>query len=166
MQGGQDAAHHDVVLGRQSLPWKQALFRQCLFYGNVDCLFRAVRCCVLPALLLCCTACSGPQSTLAPAGADSENIARLFFWMTGLFAFIWAAVVTLALLLPRLHSLATDKAGRLLIVGGGVVLPVTVLTVLLVFGLASLRSALRPGSDPLSIEIVGSQWWWSTAQRT
>ena len=95
-------------------------------------MFRAVRCCVLPALLLCCTACSGPQSTLAPAGADSENIARLFFWMTGLFAFIWAAVVTLALLLPRLHSLATDKAGRLLIVGGGVVLPVTVLTVLLV----------------------------------
>ena len=39
-------------------------------------------------------------------------------------------------------------------------------TVLLVFGLASLRSALRPGSDPLSIEIVGSQWWWRVRYHT
>jgi cytochrome c oxidase subunit II len=93
-------------------------------------------------------------------------MAQLFFWMTGVFAVIWAAVVALALLLPRLTSLATDKGGKLLIVGGGVVLPVTVLTVLLVFGLASLRSALRPGSDPLSIEIVGSQWWWRVRYHT
>ena len=105
-------------------------------------------------------ACSGPQSALEPAGADAEHIAQLFFGMAVLFAIIWSAVVILALLLPRVDSLATEQGGRRLVIGGGVILPLLVLTVLLVLGLASLRSTLRPGSDPLALEIVGSQWWW------
>lgn len=105
-------------------------------------------------------ACGGPQSALAPAGADAEDMAQFFLWMTAVFAVIWAAVVALAMLLPRLPSLATEQGGRRLIIGGGVILPLVVLSVLLVFGLASLRSMLRPGTDPLALEIVGAQWWW------
>jgi cytochrome c oxidase subunit 2 len=93
-------------------------------------------------------------------------MAQLFFWMTAIFAVIWAAVVTLALLLPRLQSLATEQGGKRLIIGGGVILPIVVLSVLLVFGLASLRSTLRPGADPLSLEIVGAQWWWRVRYHT
>lgn len=110
--------------------------------------------------LSCCVACSGPQSALEPAGADAEHVAQLFFGMAVLFAIIWSAVVILALLLPRVHALATEQGGKRLIIGGGVILPLLVLAVLLVLGLASLRSTLRPGSDPLALEIVGSQWWW------
>ena len=115
---------------------------------------------MLTVLLTCCAACSGPQSALAPAGADAADMAQLFFWMTAIFGVIWIAVIVLAMLLPRLHGLATDSGGKWLIIGGGVILPLVVLSVLLVVGLASLRSTLRPGSDPLSLDIVGSQWFW------
>lgn len=100
------------------------------------------------------------MSALAPAGVDAGEAASLFHGMTAVFFVIWAAVLALAILLPRLSRLESERAGRLLIIGGGVVLPLVVLSVLLGFSLTSLRQMLRPGNDPLSIEIVGSQWWW------
>jgi cytochrome c oxidase subunit 2 len=59
---------------------------------------------------------------------------------------------------PREHP---EKWGRLLIVGGGVLFPTAVLTVLLVYGLAMLPSFLeKPPEGSLRIRVSGEQWWW------
>jgi cytochrome c oxidase subunit 2 len=103
--------------------------------------------------------CDGPQSALAPAGRDAERIAALFTWMAIGTAVIWAAVVLLGAVAGRVPALAAPRAGSALIVGGGVVLPLVVLTPLLAFNLAELRRVLAPG-DGLTIDVTGTQWWW------
>jgi cytochrome c oxidase subunit 2 len=46
-----------------------------------------------------------------------------------------------------------------LILGGGIVLPVTVLTALLVYGLAIMPDQRAPG-DGLRLRVTGEQFWW------
>ena len=49
----------------------------------------------------------------------------------------------------------------LLIIGGGVVLPTVVLSVLLVYGLALLPTLLAPAAaSAVQIAVSGEQWWW------
>lgn len=116
------------------------------------------------AVLACVLAtggCTGMQSALDPAGPDAEYQGQLFTWMVTGGLLIWAGVVVLALILPRLTSLGTHRAGTLLVVGGGVVFPVTVLTFILLFSLPQLSGILEPGPDePFRIEVRASQWWW------
>jgi cytochrome c oxidase subunit 2 len=75
---------------------------------------------------------------------------------------IWLAVIGLAVYTLRIerepHSL---RGARLLIVGGGVVVPVLVLTVLLAYGLALLPDLVAPAPQgSLRIAVTGEQWWW------
>ena len=106
-------------------------------------------------------ACDGPQSTLTPAGTDAEDITQVFAWMAGGAALIWVVVVGLAvyaLRWPRQHS---DRAARLLILGGGVAFPTIVLTVLLSYGLALMPRVLELGPPGgVRIAVYGEQWWW------
>jgi cytochrome c oxidase subunit 2 len=113
-------------------------------------------CCALAAIFAI-TGCSGVQSALSPAGRDAERMFTLTVWMSIGAIAIWLAVIALALSLPRLHL----RRPTWLIVGGGVIFPVAVLSVLLVAGLAELPRALAlaPADQPY-IEAVGSQWWW------
>ncbi|MBW3535426.1 MAG: cytochrome c oxidase subunit II [Gemmatimonadetes bacterium] len=120
----------------------------------------------LRAGLLACApllgACGGPQSALTTASATAERIAHLWWWMAAGAAVLWVLVVGLAtyavLVRPGKHG---ERASRLLIVGGGAVLPTVVLTGLLIYGLAFIPELLEPGpEDGLRIEVVGEQWWW------
>ena len=122
---------------------------------------RSVRGAAAAAATLLLTGCDGPQSALAPAGRDAERVADLFLWMSVAFAIVWAAVVALAVLVTRWPGLGDGRGARWLIIGGGVVLPVVVLTALLVFGVAALPGMLAAGEagQPV-IEITGRQWWW------
>ena len=87
--------------------------------------------------------CEGPQSALDPAGRGAERIADLLWWMTIGAGVIWLAVMGLAVYALHLeHEPHSLKGARLLIVGGGVVFPTLVLTILLAYGLAL---AARPG---------------------
>jgi cytochrome c oxidase subunit 2 len=108
-------------------------------------------------------ACSptGMQSALEPAGREAEQLAQLFMWM-GLGAVaIWLAMIALALYAPRATALTGRRGANLLIIGGGVVFPLVVLTSLLLLGLPRLRDLLTPAAqDALSLEIWGHQWWW------
>ncbi|HXH84912.1 MAG TPA: cytochrome c oxidase subunit II, partial [Candidatus Tectomicrobia bacterium] len=106
--------------------------------------------------------CTGPLSALEPAGDAADVIATLFWWMAAGAVVIWLAVVALALYAiyrpPRLFS---RRAGAMLVVGGGVVFPLLVLTALLVHGLALLPRLLAPAPDTsLRIAVAGEQWWW------
>jgi len=108
--------------------------------------------------------CSGIQSTLAPAGEEAGQVATLF-WVMAIGAFaIWTFVVLLSLYASRWKQRVISEgcAGRL-IFWGGVVFPVSVLTVLLAYALW-LMPSLRPfGSGDqadMRIEIVGNQFWW------
>jgi len=93
---------------------------------------------------------------------EAARISNLFWWMTIGSIVIWLFVVGLAtyalFVAPREHP---EKWGRLLIVGGGVLFPTAVLTVLLVYGLAMLPSFLeKPPEGSLRIHVSGEQWWW------
>ena len=103
---------------------------------------RAVR---LAACLLffVLSACSGPQSTLDPAGHDAEKLAGLFWVMTIGSLVIWAVVIAVAFLAARERETPPrEETANLLILGGGLVFPIVVLTALLIYGLA-LMAALR-----------------------
>jgi cytochrome c oxidase subunit 2 len=101
------------------------------------------------------------QSALNPAGREAEQLAQLFIWMGLGAVVIWLLVIALALYAPRARRLQGRRGANLLIVGGGVVFPLVVLTSLLLLGLPRLRDLLTPASgDALSIEVWGNQWWW------
>ena len=106
------------------------------------------------------------QSALDPAGTEAETVATLFWVMVIGGSLIWIAVMGGLIYATRLrrepHS--EETAGRV-IVWGGAVFPVVVLTALLTYGL-SIMPSLRPwnaeasADAPLRIEVVGEQFWW------
>jgi cytochrome c oxidase subunit II len=101
------------------------------------------------------------QSALEPAGREAHGIAQLFTWMTVGTLVIWAAVIGLALYAARSRARYTDRTGSTLVLGGGVIFPLVVLTTLLVYGHAETARILTPADEgSLSLEVTGSQWWW------
>lgn len=113
-------------------------------------------------VLLMATGCTGVQSSLAPSGREAERVADLFWWMTGGAIIVWVGVIALALYYSRRPGEGHDRRrDRLLIVGGGVVLPGVTLTVLLIFGLAMIPGAVaRAPEGSLQVAVTGEQWWW------
>ena len=101
------------------------------------------------------------QSALDPAGREAEQLAQLFLWMGIGAVVIWLAVIALAVYAPRATALSGRRGANLLIIGGGIVFPLVVLTSLLFLGLPRLRDLLAPAAhDAVSLEILGNQWWW------
>lgn len=106
--------------------------------------------------------CAGEQSALAPAGREAANILTLFWWMLGGAVLIWCAMVGLtyyAIYLKRNRHYV--RLTTWLVLGGGVVVPTLILTVLLCFGLSLLPKLLAPAPEgSLVVEVRGVQWWW------
>lgn len=101
------------------------------------------------------------QSTLEPAGRAAEDIASLFYWMTGGAVIIWLIVVGLAvyaIVRPGKHN---PRTTQLFIIGGGAILPTIILTGLLCASLPMLPELQRPAPDgSLTIHVSGVCWWW------
>lgn len=106
--------------------------------------------------------CAGIQSSLSPAGREAERIAALFGWMTAGAFIAWLAVIALAIYYYRRPpGVRNVRRDRLLIIGGGVLVPTVTLTALLVYGLAMLPDAVaRAPEGSLQVEVHGEQWWW------
>ncbi|XSG81156.1 MAG: hypothetical protein ACPW61_08675 [Methyloligella sp. ZOD6] len=99
--------------------------------------------CLAGASLL--AGCSGPQSALDPAGYDAERLSTLFWVMTLGSGLIWLTVMGLALY-AAWRTEPPKGAANLLILGGGLIFSIAVLTGLLIYGL-SLMAVLRgPGT--------------------
>jgi cytochrome c oxidase subunit 2 len=101
------------------------------------------------------------QSALDPAGIASDEIATLFYWMSGSAIVIWVIVVGVAVYAicqPREHHPRTVK---LLVIGGGAVFPTIILTGLLCASLPMLPELQRPAPEgSLKINVSGVMWWW------
>jgi cytochrome c oxidase subunit 2 len=110
--------------------------------------------------------CSGGQSALDPAGREAQDVAFLFWIMLAGAVVLWAAVVGVAVYAARIRpGQHAEWVGRALILGGGVALPLVVLTGLLVPGLAMIPGLRTPGGEALRVEVAGEQWWWRVAYR-
>jgi cytochrome c oxidase subunit II len=104
----------------------------------------------------------GVQSVLNPRGPHAEGVAELS-WLL----FIGGAAIFVAVMAVACYALFAprDRAQRLsarwLILGGGVVFPVTILTALLLYTMAR-TGAMLSGTEPahLRIAVTGEQWWW------
>jgi cytochrome c oxidase subunit 2 len=107
-------------------------------------------------------ACDGPQSALAPDGVAARALAELWWIMLAGAVLIYLFVVAAAVFAIRARPQPRPEIiGHALILGGGVALPVVVLTGLLTYSLflgRDLREATAP--EALRIEVVGKQWWW------
>ena len=123
---------------------------------------RVVRCAVLCPCAVVAAGCHGPQSALDPAGRGAALVADLFTALTAGAAVIWCVTVALALYASYARrERRARSAGSWLIIGGGVALPVVVLTGTLSYGLALLPPLMPPPAEVrLQIEVVGEQWWW------
>ena len=119
------------------------------------------------SLLLSVAGCTGDRSILAPAGPAARDV-RLIWWVMLGFAtivLIGVTVVWLYAFKPRnveRTSAQERRIARRWIIGGGLVLPITSVTALLMFGVpAGQRMLPLPlGEPPEVIEVIGHQWWW------
>lgn len=102
------------------------------------------------------------QSALDPGGPHADVIAHLSWIMFIGAAVIFALVMALsacALWVPV--PLRRWLAARQIVLYGGIAFPVVVLTALLVYGLLLARTLVAdPATAPLTIHVVGEQFWW------
>lgn len=118
----------------------------------------------LSALFLL-SSCAGVQSALDPAGTEADAVATLFWVMVAGGGLIWLLVVGLVIYASRLQKAPVTEraAGRVILIGGGI-FPVVVLTALLAYAVW-LMPAMRPwfggeGEGLRRIEITAEQFWW------
>ncbi len=113
----------------------------------------------IPAALAGCT---GMQSMLETHGPEAEWIA-LIAWIvfvggTAIFVGVMA-LAAYALLAPRRWTRPIGRQS--LVIGGGIVFPVVVLSALLGWTL-SVADTMAPagGGAALRVEVIGRMWWW------
>lgn len=128
----------------------------------------ALRSAACALLLAGCTG-TGVQDVLAPRGPQAERIAGWFWTSFALAVAVYAAFAALllyALLRARRRGEGNElprSHGRNLVLWGGVVVPTLVLFALLVLSAYTDRRISRLGRlgpEPLTIEVVGEQFWW------
>lgn len=105
--------------------------------------------------------CGSDASVLDPASSAAEEVADLSWTMFATSAVVTVGVfVLLAVGLLRRRrqdpSLSDRRAERW-IIGGGIVLPVVVLTPIAALGVAALDD---PPDEALHVEVTGHQYWW------
>lgn len=102
------------------------------------------------------------MGALDPAGREAARIAELFWWMTGGSGVVWLVVVALVVHATYVRRAPVERTrSRRLVVIGGVIVPIAVLTALLVYGLAMLPPLLAAAPEgALRVHVVGEQWWW------
>ena len=114
-------------------------------------------------LLMQLVGCNSEQSAFAPTGAEAERINVLFWVMTIGGGLILVGVIVLsAVAIYAGETLRSRLSGERFITGAGIIFPVVVLSILLVYGFVVLRAggSAPPSDDGIRFAIHGEQWWW------
>lgn len=119
--------------------------------------------------LLALPGCSGVQSALEVTGREAADTYFLFIVATAL-----SVVVTLLVLILLVIVLWGPQRWRArlgsdrVVIGGGIVLPVVLLSLLLGYGLFVLDAGASrvARAEEAVITIVGKRWWWEVAYTT
>lgn len=107
--------------------------------------------------------CSRSQSVFHPIGPDADRIATLSnILLVGgtLILLVMSALFVVALQGPPRWRRVLANPRSIMI--GGVIFPLTTLTVLLLYGTILMRGSITntPAENAVRIEIEGRQWWW------
>lgn len=107
-------------------------------------------------------ACGGERSMFSPMGTEAARIVTLFNVMLGGAVFIFALVALCLWLACRGSEAARRRLGNdTLVFRLGLLFPVVVLTVLLLWGFRLLGLASGANAEPeLVVRVQGEQWWW------
>ena len=119
----------------------------------------------LPAgalLPLAAAGCTGPQSTLDPAGPAAAGIAGIWWVMFWGALAVWLLVMALVgWALYRGRNTRALAKPQHLIVGGGLVLPPLLLVGLLVYGSVSSARITGLGQEvDARVDVVAGRWRW------
>ena len=118
------------------------------------------------AIILSLTACSGPFSTIDPAGPHARDIAWVWW---GMFWFSTFIIILMTLLWWRGMSrdgtataqVAVQKKQNAWVIWGGIALPTGAITLLLAFAIpAGHRMLPTDGDDAVHIEVTAYRWFW------
>jgi cytochrome c oxidase subunit 2 len=107
--------------------------------------------------------CADVQSSLAPRGAEAAHVALLFWIMTlGSTAIMLGVGLAAAVAMYGPEPWRRMLRREQLVIGGGIVFPVVVLTALLgaAVTITGAESSSRAGQASMRIAISGEQWWW------
>lgn len=123
---------------------------------------------ILAATLLLLTGCSGPYSTLDPAGPAASSVAALWWGMLIVSTIVLVVVCALWwYAMRRKAGEISDAQAQSLqnrwIIGGGIALPTVAITVLLAFGIPIGHNMLPldlEDGEAVRIEIEAHQWYW------
>jgi cytochrome c oxidase subunit II len=114
------------------------------------------------ALLLPLAACTGPFSTLDPAGPAAARVAELWWVM-----FAGAMVILTGVVATAVYSLKRRRRGyevteKRMLVGWGLVFPVVTLSALMIFAFWRGEQLLaRPDPGILRVDGHARQWFWT-----
>ncbi|MBK1796236.1 cytochrome c oxidase subunit II [Devosia sp. WQ 349] len=115
----------------------------------------------LGATSLVLAGCTGELSTLDPAGPRAENLAALWWVMFFGAAVLFGLVLALFALVYLRPHWAQKITPRQWIIGGGLILPFPVLTVLTGTAFFLGEQLLPKGDAPLVIGVEAQQWAWT-----
>ncbi len=134
--------------------------------GNI----RRLRLVVLAVMAMLLAGCAGSPSVFATHGPDASRVAMLT-WIMFAIAAVVLIIITVMILLVFLRG-RRDREGvdlyagdhgwvRGVLLGGGLA-PIVVLMIVMGIAISIDTQGNDPpaGSDPLTIEVIGHQWWW------
>lgn len=104
-------------------------------------------------------------SPLDPAGSEAHRLAGLWWLLFGMAVVVAAIVITfivLALFRGRRRGEAdpSPTTDRRFLVGGGIVMPILVLTVVAVATVHTTVDLRRASNDAEVVEVTAEQWFW------
>ena len=131
--------------------------------------------------LLALTACRGPEHLLDPDGIQAARIASLFWFALAISTAVYVAVLVALAVAARngrrrasidpsrapehpeaAHPEGERRATRLVTIAVGATVVLLFVYLLATFrtGRALAALATDPGPEPLTVTVIGHQWWW------
>jgi cytochrome c oxidase subunit II len=98
------------------------------------------------------------QTTFSPLSLEAAWTSQLSWLLIGCATLLF--VVVMALAFTALRARPRWLAGERAVVAGGIVVPVVLLTILLIYAPRQGAILARDDAPALRVEVTGHQWWW------